>query len=108
MSFGSAPIIWIMSERKWQALPQPIQAMLTSTATAAVQNVCSYGDEHEAAEADALKKAGMDVITLADDQKQALAELLNAVADEWAKIQDHNGKAGTATLKAYREELERK
>jgi len=105
VSFGSAGIVWAINERKWNALPADIQALLQRLADEAQQKSCVYADDHENQEAKSLQAGGMNVIRLTGDARAEILKALEPVTKDWALVQDRNGRQGTATLAAFKAAL---
>lgn len=105
-SLGTPGIFAMISERKFQALPQDVQDALAEAGKKAEESFCAYADSTEASTIEDLQKnGGMEIHSWSDEDKAKLDEMLTNIPKEWVKTLDGRGKPASATLKGFRAAL---
>lgn len=104
-NFGSFVGTYVISEKRWKALPAKVQAAMTKASEATVQRACEVADRNEAKEIDRLKKAGATMVEFSAEDQRFLTDRIADVSAEWAAALDKRGKPGTEVLKAFRDAL---
>jgi TRAP-type C4-dicarboxylate transport system substrate-binding protein len=69
------------------------------------RQACATFDEREKLAIAKLQKAGVKLTRFSAADRAQLSNVYASVARQWAESLDKRGKAGSATLKAYREAL---
>jgi TRAP-type C4-dicarboxylate transport system substrate-binding protein len=104
-NFGSATLIYGISEARWKKLPENIQKIMLDAGEAASRNMCTVGDKAVEADYEKLKQRGMMVMNLPPADHKEIAALAATVRAEWADSLDKRGKPGSEVLRAYTEAL---
>jgi len=104
-NFGSFIVNYVISEKRWKALPENVQQAMIKAGEDITASACKISQEHESADAKTIEKAGDKLVTLSDADKKKAHALMSSVGQEWAKELDGRGKAGTEVLKAFQEAL---
>jgi TRAP-type C4-dicarboxylate transport system substrate-binding protein len=100
---GSAGIIFAMSEKGWNALPDNVKEAMTKAAETSQKELCKWMDNDERQVREKFVSAGtMKPATLSADEVAVWQKRVSTVASEWAKELDSVGKKGTALLEAFR------
>jgi TRAP-type C4-dicarboxylate transport system substrate-binding protein len=105
VNFGSFVATWMISQSKYDSLPEEVQTALTEAGAAATRNGCESADAQLADDKKAIEADGVTFISYSDEDKAKLAEIMGTVGDEWAADLDGRGKPGTDVLSAFREAL---
>lgn len=100
-NFGSFVANYLISEKKWAALPAPVQRELTAMGEELARSACDKVEKDEARDIEIAKKAGIQLVTLGAADKQVLSQAMGSVAKEWAQNLDRRGRAGTEVLNAF-------
>jgi TRAP-type C4-dicarboxylate transport system substrate-binding protein len=106
-NFGSAVIVYAISERKWQQLPPHIQAAMTKAGEQATRNVCARSQSEDQTSALKLESGGTRLVKLSDGDLEKLKQAAEPAAEDWAASLEKKGKPGTETLKQFREAVSR-
>ncbi|WEX09673.1 TRAP transporter substrate-binding protein DctP [Chelativorans sp. AA-79] len=104
-NFGSFTVVYMMSQSKYDSLPEDAQQALTEAGEAATRHGCEYTDEATANDRQVIMDAGVRFVTLSEEDRSALEASMASVGDEWAAELDARGKAGTEVLNAFRNAL---
>jgi TRAP-type C4-dicarboxylate transport system substrate-binding protein len=104
-NFGSFVANYVISEKKWAALPAPVQRELTVLGEELAFSVCSKVEKDEAKAIEISQKAGLKLVTLSATDKQTLKQAMGSVAKDWAKNLDKRGSPGTEVLNAFEADL---
>lgn len=104
-NFGSAVIVYLISDARWKKLPPDTQKALAEAGDAATRRGCSMMDKDVDSDAAKLRKGGVELVALQPAVHAELANLDATVAQEWAESLDKRGKPGTEVLRAYRAAL---
>jgi len=105
-NFGSFVAIYLISEAKWQQLPEEARKVIQQAGDETVPAACAKIDEDEAGAIAKLQEMGVEVKELPAAEKEKVTGLLNGVAEEWAADLEKNGRAGAAVLTEFRDALE--
>lgn len=106
-NYGTVLVTYSISDSKWAKLPPDAQRILLEAGDRTVQTACAAFDAQERAAAEKLKASGARLIAFSGADGAALNRVADEVASTWAADLDKRGKPGTATLKAFREALEK-
>ena len=101
-NFGSAVIVYLISDARWKKLPPETQRAMTEAGEAAMRRGCSMMDKDVDSDAVKLRKGGLELLALQPTMRAELAKINAAVSQEWAESLDKRGKPGSEVLKAYR------
>lgn len=99
---GSVATAFLISQVRWQSLPEDLRAIMDQAGKEAGMNYCAYMDTHEAEE----KKLLASKIKATRPSDSALEEWRQRLAMakvEWARRLDARNKPGTAALAAWDE-----
>lgn len=100
-SFGTPGDIFIVSDAKFNSLTAQQQDALIKAGQAASTHWCSYVDEHEAANIEDSKKAGMSIHTWTADEIATLKTMTSSVAGEWTDQIEKRGEPAKAVVEAF-------
>ncbi|RLQ85256.1 TRAP transporter substrate-binding protein DctP [Notoacmeibacter ruber] len=104
-NFGSFVATWMISQEKYDSLPEGVQQALTEAGEAATKNGCEATDAAASADKDFVADQGVDFVDLPAEDMAKLEDLMADVGDEWAADLDARGKPGTEILQAFRAAL---
>ena len=104
-NFGSAVIVYLISDARWKKLPPETQRAMTEAGEAATRRGCSMMDKDVDSDAVKLRKGGLELLALQPTMRAELAKINAAVSQEWAESLDKRGKPGSEVLRAYRASL---
>ena len=101
-NFGSAVIVYLISDARWKKLTPDTQRAMTEAGEAATRRGCSMMDKDVDSDAVKLRKGGLELLALQPTMRAELAKINAVVSQEWAESLDKRGKPGSEVLKAYR------
>ena len=101
-NFGSAVIVYLISDARWKKLTPDTQRAMSEAGEAATRRGCSMMDKDVDSDAVKLRKGGLELLALQPTTRAELAKINAAVSQEWAESLDKRGKPGSEVLKAYR------
>ena len=101
-NFGSAVIVYLISDARWKKLTPDTQRAMSEAGEAATRRGCSMMDKDVDSDAVKLRKGGLELLALQPTMRAELAKINAAVSQEWAESLDKRGKPGSEVLKAYR------
>lgn len=104
-NFGSFIVSYMISERRWRALPPDLQKILTEVGRETTARGCKITQENELADQERLKSRGVSEVTFSAADKAAIAAEMSGISKAWAKELDGRGKPGTAVLEAFEKAL---
>lgn len=104
-NFGSAVIVYLISDARWKKLLPETQRAMTEAGEAATRRGCSMMDKDVDSDAVKLRKGGLELLALQPTMRAELAKINAAVSQEWAESLDKRGKPGSEVLRAYRASL---
>ncbi|HEX6959937.1 MAG TPA: TRAP transporter substrate-binding protein DctP [Ferrovibrio sp.] len=105
-NFGSFVVNYVISDRRWKALPPDVRKLFDDMAEETSSRACKISQAGEVADQDRLRKAGVHLVTLGAADKAAVRKHMSGVNAEWAQALDKRGKPGTQVLKAFEEALQ--
>lgn len=101
-NFGSFVANWVISEKRFQSLPAPLQKDLMAMGEELTKSVCKQVESDEAGDVEKTRAAGVKLTPLSPADQQALQQAATEVAAEWAQNLDRRGKSGTEVLNAFK------
>lgn len=104
-NFGSFIVTYMISERRWRALPPDVQKVLTEVGREATDRGCKISQENEVADQGRLKERGVSEVAFDAADKEAIAREMAGIGKAWAKELDGRGKPGTPVLDAFEKAL---
>lgn len=104
-NMGSFVVSYMISRKKWDALPADVKKAFDAAGEAVVKQACESTDADEAKAIAQLKKDGVTFVTLSAADKEKLKGLLAGVSADWAADLDKRGRPGTEVLKAFQSNL---
>jgi TRAP-type C4-dicarboxylate transport system substrate-binding protein len=100
-NLGSFIVTYMISEKKWKALPAEAQKALKEAGEAVTKAGCEISQATEVADRERMRALGVSIVELNGADKAKLrAEMANVAAD-WAAQLDKRGKPASEILKAY-------
>lgn len=100
-NFGTVVVSYAIGEKKWQALPADLKAILAKAGEDMVESACKGFDSREATAVGQLKAAGVVVMPLKEDDTAKLQQTNEKIATQWAKSLDDRGQPGSEALKQF-------
>ncbi len=100
-NFGSFVVTYLISRDKWNSFPPEVRKAFDQAGEEIMKSICAYTDEAEAKDVEALKKDGVNFVSLSDDEAAKLKGVMDGVSAEWAKLLDGRNRPGTEVLKAF-------
>jgi len=104
-NFGAFVATYMISQSKFDSLPEDQQQALTEAGEYATKEGCKTVDEATATDGDKIAEGGVEFAPLPEEDAAKLVETMATVSDEWAAELDGRGKPGSDVLAAFREAL---
>lgn len=104
-NFGAFVATWMISQSKYDSLPEDVQTALTEAGAAATKNGCEATDASAGDDKQFVADQGVTFVDLPPEDLKKLEATMATVGDEWAAELDQRGKPGTEILKAFRAAL---
>jgi TRAP-type C4-dicarboxylate transport system substrate-binding protein len=101
-NFGTFVANWVISEKRFQALPADVQKELTAMGEELTKSACAQVEKDEAGDIEKVKAVGVKLTPLSAPEKAALHKLSDEVSTDWAAALDKRGKSGTEVLNAFK------
>ena len=102
VGFGSAGIIWMISDATWQKLPEDVRGIMLQAGEETERSFCAFMDKNEASEAEALRAGGMTFTTMDETDLTKVTASFAITDQEWASKLDSRDKPGSAVLAAFK------
>jgi TRAP-type C4-dicarboxylate transport system substrate-binding protein len=102
VGFGSAGIIWMISDATWQKLPEDVRGIMLQAGEETERSFCAFMDKNEASEAEALRAGGMTFTTMDETDLTKVTASFASTDQEWANKLDSRDKPGSAVLAAFK------
>jgi TRAP-type C4-dicarboxylate transport system substrate-binding protein len=100
---GTAAVMFVISEKKWNALPKALQSNIIEAAAETQTYLCGWLEAEETRVRDYMKKeVGYKGTTIEGDELKKWQERTDTVSTEWATEMDGQGRPGTQLLEAFR------
>lgn len=106
-NFGTFVANWVISEKRFQALPAAVQTELTKMGDELTRSACAQVEKDEAGDIEKVKTAGVKLTPLSAPEKASLHKLSEEVSNDWAANLDKRGKSGTEVLNAFKAGLKK-
>lgn len=105
-SMGTPGIFAVMSESKYQSLPEDIRSALDEAGMMAEEHFCAYSDANEARAIQELQdEHGMEIHTWTPEQVEQLTEKTAQVAEDWVASLEARGIPAEQTLADFKAAL---
>lgn len=104
-NFGTVVVTYSISEKKWASLSPAARQVLEQAGEQVTQQACATFDAREKLAIARLRASGVKLNRFSTADQAQLDSAYAKVAQQWASSLDQRGKAGSATLKAYRDAL---
>lgn len=104
-NFGSGVVTYTMSTERWEALPEDVRQVLGEVGDEVTAQACAEIDQGVAEDMAELEEKGVELVAMPESDRATIDPALERISQDWASELDGRGKAGTATLKAFREQL---
>lgn len=105
-NFGAFVAVWMISQSKYDSLPEDVQKALTDAGEAATANGCKETDASSEEDYKFVADQGVEFVELSAEDMDKLQGVMSSVGDEWAADLDGRGKPGTDILNAFRAALD--
>jgi TRAP-type C4-dicarboxylate transport system substrate-binding protein len=102
-NFGSAALMYSISEKSWQRLSPEQRQVLMDVGRKVTFEACAKIDEGVAKDYDKMRAAGISVASMGAADRAQMQTAADEVGAEWAKGLEGRGKPASAVLKAFRE-----
>lgn len=104
-NFGSFVITYVMSRKKWNALPADLRKIMDEAGDEMTRSGCADTEQVTKDDQAKIEAVGVKFVSLPKADHDKIAGLMAEVGDEWAADLDKRGKKGTEVLKAFRAAL---
>jgi TRAP-type C4-dicarboxylate transport system substrate-binding protein len=104
-NFGSATVTYMISEARWQKLPEAARAAMLEVGERTTRRACSLTDQDVEKSFARFREIGMKLVRFSPAEREALNKVFAAVADDWANSLEGRGRPALAALAAFREAL---
>lgn len=105
LNFGSFVATYVISQQKWDALPEDVRQAMTEIGEEMTKEGCATADAQNIEVKQQIADAGVTFVDLPPEDTAQLAEILSTVGSQWAAQLDSQGKPGTEILAAFRAAL---
>jgi TRAP-type C4-dicarboxylate transport system substrate-binding protein len=106
LNFGSFAYNYVISEKKFQSLPEDVQKIMIDLGAKQTSAACRSVDGDVKPDMEKLRQAGVTFATLSEEARAEIGRAIEPVTTEWAADLDRRGKPGTEVLQAFRSALE--
>jgi glycosyltransferase involved in cell wall biosynthesis len=103
-NFGTAVLSVMISEERWQRLPENVRAVMTRAGEETTRHICRFADESTASDFEEIAAQGTAIADLSAD-KADIRRKSASVAETWVVDMDKRGLAGARTFEAFQEAL---
>lgn len=98
-SMGTPGVFAVISESRYQSLPEDVRAAVDQAGREAEQNFCAYSDENEARIIEEMQADGrMEIHTWTEEQVAELRARTASVAEDWVSTLEGRGLPAERTL----------
>ncbi|NYZ14400.1 TRAP transporter substrate-binding protein DctP [Azospirillum sp. RWY-5-1] len=104
-NFGSSVGAYMISERKWQSLPQPVRDVMTAVGDEATRRACDLADRDVEAAYKRFQELGLKKLETTPEQDAALEAALKTVTADWVQRLDGQRKPAREVLARFEEAL---
>ena len=105
VNFGGGAINYVMSAKRWRALPEDVRKVMMDVGSETISHACSQIDA-EIDEAKAkVEASGVKYFELSPADKARMDGILTEVAEEWVADLEKRGKAAREALAAFKAAL---
>lgn len=101
LNLGSFVLAYMISQKKFDSLPEEARAMLTEAGENATRAACSRVDALDGADKQKIAEGGVRFVALPEADVAKVQEILDGVGAEWAAELDARGKPGSDVLAAF-------
>ena len=105
VNFGSFVVTYAISQDRWDALPENVQAAFVQAGDEATAKGCEAADNLDLKDKQTIADSGVSFVSFPAADEEKLLELMGQVSDEWAADLDSRGRPATDILNAFREAL---
>ncbi|MEQ8450062.1 MAG: TRAP transporter substrate-binding protein DctP [Nitratireductor sp.] len=103
-NFGTAVLSVMISEERWQRLPENVRAVMTRAGEETTRHICRFADDSTASDFEEIAAQGTAIADLSAD-KADIRRKSASVAETWVVDMDKRGLAGARTFEAFQEAL---
>lgn len=104
-NFGSSVGAYMISERKWQSLPQPVRDVMTAVGDEATRRACELADRDVDTAYKRFEELGLRKLETTPEQDAALDAALRKVTADWVERLDGQRKPAREVLATFMEAL---
>lgn len=104
-NFGTSSLFLVMSEKKFQSLPEDIQDDLIAAGKTAEQSFCQYAYELEQKNIQEAEESGIDVHVATKEERAELDDKLSSVSERWAEQHESQDRPANDALEAFNQAL---
>lgn len=106
VNFGSFVVTYVISQNRWDALPEDVQEAFVQAGEEAIIAGCEATDALDSKDKQTIADSGVTFVSLPAEDEAKLGELMSEVSEEWATELDARGRPGTEILNAFRAALD--
>ncbi|AJE49118.1 TRAP transporter substrate-binding protein [Celeribacter indicus] len=105
-SMGTPGVFAMMSEARYQQLPDEVKAAVDEAGKRAEENFCRFSVEDEARAIRDLQESGrMEIYTWSEEDVAQLEETLASISEDWVDQLEARGKPAAETLETFTAEV---
>lgn len=106
VNFGSFVVTYVISQERWDALPEDVQAAFVQAGEEAIVKGCEATDGLDLKDKQTIADSGVTFVSLPAQDEEKLMGMMGEVSEQWAADLDGRGRPGTEILNAFRAALE--
>lgn len=103
-NFGSAVLTVMISEARWNSLPETVQAAMAEAGEETTRRICAYADDSTGSDYEKIISQGVAVADLSADATM-IREKSEAIAAQWVKDMAARGLPSTEALAEFQKAL---
>lgn len=104
-NFGSFVATYMISQSRFDSLPQDVQKAMTEAGEHATNTACKAVEVLDKEDQGKIADAGVEYVSFSGEDGERLRTAMGSVGDEWAAELDTRGKPGRSILKVFRDAL---
>lgn len=104
-NFGSFVVTYVIARERWNAFAPEVKKAFDEAAEYTIRKICQHTDDSEAKDIEALKKDGVEFVSLDPSEAKKLQDVMDSVSAEWAENLEKRNKPARQVLQAFRDAL---
>jgi TRAP-type C4-dicarboxylate transport system substrate-binding protein len=101
MNFGSFMSSYVISERRWNELPEDIREIMAEVGAETSMHACERMANDIEPAMERLAAAGIEFVDFSDEDRARIEELLAPVGEAWAEQMNRRGLPGTEVFETF-------